>query len=357
MIAVAIQEESIDPLLHPFLNATDEAESQRVLTELLRQHADPVIRRLLRAKLQVSFYGAGNSANHDEAEELYSEVIAQLLTDLRACQNNPAEKPINYLAGFVARLTLNACYQQLRSKYPQRHNLKNKVRYLLTRQPGFALWEKQPYGLLCGYEVWREQKRCHSPRLQEICDDPARFAQQEFPQRALHHLNPAALVAAIFNYVGHAIELDSLVNLLAVLWGVNDQYESLDDKRADGTTRLPELADPQADVASEVSNRLFLQHLWEEICTLPVKQRSALLLNLRDERGNSVVPLLPAVGIASIGQIAVTLELSPQEFARIWYDLPLEDSRIGELLGLTRQQIINLRKSARERLARRMKAL
>jgi hypothetical protein len=35
--------------------------------------------------------------------------------------------------------------------------------------------------------------------------------------------------------------------------------------------------------------------------------------------------------------------------------LPLDDATIAGLLGLTRQQVINLRKSARERLARRLK--
>ena len=43
-------------------------------------------------------------------------------------------------------------------------------------------------------------------------------------------------------------------------------------------------------------------------------------------------------------------------FAELWNDLPLEDSAIAQLLGITRQQVINLRKTARERLARRMRA-
>ena len=44
-----------------------------------------------------------------------------------------------------------------------------------------------------------------------------------------------------------------------------------------------------------------------------------------------------------------------EEFGEIWNELPLDDKRIAALLGLTRQQVINLRKSARERLTRRMK--
>jgi hypothetical protein len=43
------------------------------------------------------------------------------------------------------------------------------------------------------------------------------------------------------------------------------------------------------------------------------------------------------------------------QFAELWPQLPLDDATIAGLLNLTRQQVINLRKSARERLARRLK--
>jgi DNA-binding CsgD family transcriptional regulator len=42
------------------------------------------------------------------------------------------------------------------------------------------------------------------------------------------------------------------------------------------------------------------------------------------------------------------------ELARIWKDLPLADQDIATRLDLNRQQVINLRKSARERLGRRL---
>jgi predicted DNA-binding protein (UPF0251 family) len=48
------------------------------------------------------------------------------------------------------------------------------------------------------------------------------------------------------------------------------------------------------------------------------------------------------------------MELSTEELAALWNDLPLEDLRIAEMLGISRQQVINLRKSARHRLARRV---
>ena len=110
-----------------------------------------------------------------------------------------------------------------------------------------------------------------------------------------------------------------------------------------------------ADPAWRTENRMFLQRLWEELQQLPKNQRAALLLNLRDASGQGCITLFPATGIATGRQLAAALELSPETFAEIWNDLPLEDARIAELLGLTRQQVINARKSGRERLARRLK--
>ena len=81
----------------------------------------------------------------------------------------------------------------------------------------------------------------------------------------------------------------------------------------------------------------------------------ALLLNLKDATGRGCIGLFPASGIASIRHLAAAVEIGAEEFAALWNDLPLDDARIAQLLDLTRQQVINLRKSARERLTRRLR--
>jgi hypothetical protein len=97
--------------------------------------------------------------------------------------------------------------------------------------------------------------------------------------------------------------------------------------------------------------------LWQEVCQLPRRQRLALLLNFKDARGQDLVSLLPYTRTATIEQIAEAIELPLAEFLKLWNKLPLEDVTIAELLGATRQQVINLRKCARERLERRMSAI
>ena len=66
--------------------------------------------------------------------------------------------------------------------------------------------------------------------------------------------------------------------------------------------------------------------------------------------------LFSLVGIATLHQMATVMELRWENFVALWNNLPLPDAAIAEMLEITRQQVINLRKSARERLARRMAA-
>ncbi|HEX2272049.1 MAG TPA: hypothetical protein VHH35_21080 [Pyrinomonadaceae bacterium] len=100
-----------------------------------------------------------------------------------------------------------------------------------------------------------------------------------------------------------------------------------------------------------------LKILWREICQLPRRQRVALLLNFRDPHGQELISLLPYTRAATIEQIATALEFPLDQFLRLWNELPLEDLAIAGLLGGTRQQVINLRKCARERLDRRMRVV
>ena len=97
-----------------------------------------------------------------------------------------------------------------------------------------------------------------------------------------------------------------------------------------------------------------IERTWLEIVDLPVRQRVALLLNLRDERGDAAITLLPALRVATIRQIADVLEMPADELAELWDELPIEDSVLATRLGVTRQQVVNLRKCARERLVRRL---
>ena len=346
----------IDARLLPYIHATNEADSERMLYSLVSECVEPVIRQVIRSKLRVYFDRDGRASNNPDAEDLYSETLLQMLARLKECKANPKDKSIGDLRGYVAVVSYHACYEYLRLKYPQRHNLKNKLRYLLTHQPSLALWENESGDLLGGFTGWRDRTKtpARSDRLQQLLNDPSAAMRATLPRGDFRRANQADLAAAIFKHTNHPIELDDLVDIVAGLFGIKDRAEqSARDEDADPLARV---AQQGSDVASEVDNRLFLKWLWEEICQLPLRQRMALLLNLRDDQGGGIAALLPVTGVASIRQIAAALEMAAEDFARLWPRLPLDDASIAGLLSITRQQVINLRKSARERLARRMKA-
>ena len=72
--------------------------------------------------------------------------------------------------------------------------------------------------------------------------------------------------------------------------------------------------------------------------------------------GVNAITLLIVLGVTTVDNIAPIVGMTAPELAGVWNELPLDDLTIAERLGVTRQQVINLRKAARERLARRMAA-
>jgi hypothetical protein len=93
--------------------------------------------------------------------------------------------------------------------------------------------------------------------------------------------------------------------------------------------------------------------LWAEIRELPRRQRLALLLNARDPAGDSVLRLLIESHVVTAGELARALEVRESDLESLLCRLPMRDLAIADWLQLTRQQVINLRSAARDRLARR----
>ena len=331
----------IDILLDPLLAEASDEQVDQLLSQLITVHAEPVIKGVIRFKLRLNSYSETQRA---ETDDIHQEVVLQLLAQLQRFRKLPSGHPISDVRGMAAVIAHRTCARWMRRQFPERHALKNRLHYLLTRQRGFALWQDRDGRFVAGFAVWREQEK----PARNLTELPAhiRALKSDKPQQL------AETVASLFNYLGGPIEFDELVSGLAAIQGISDQpIESLADD--EDAALEPPSAEP--DQAWRIEKRIFLQRLWEELQQLPVNQRAALLLNLKDASGFSCITLFPATGIATLRQLADALEISAESFAEVWNDLPLEDARIAELLGLTRQQVINARKSGRERLARRLK--
>jgi len=327
----------IDALLEPLLTATTDEHADELLSQLIAGHAEPVIKGVIRFKLR---FNSHQETQRAEADDIHQDVVLQLVGQLQRFRKLPETHPITDVRGMAAIIAHRTCARWMRRQFPERHALKNRLHYLLTRQRGFAIWDDDSGKSIAGFAIWQQQKKAAVRKLSDVAAH-IRKSQQL-----------AETVASIFDYAGGPIEFDELVTAVATIQGVSDQpVESLADDGDGGF----DPATPDPDPAWRIEKKMFLQRLWDELTQLPVNQRAALLLNLKDASGFGCITLFPAIGIATIRQLAAALELSAERLAELWNELPIEDARIAELLGLTRQQVINARKSGRERLARRLK--
>jgi len=343
-----MRDASMDQLLLAFIEATDEEQADRCLASLIDEHAVLIIKEILGSSLR--FYLDNNgAASTPDASDLFNDIIANLLSRLRHIRSDRAKGAIADFRGYIAATAYNACNLYLRQKYPRRSRLKNRLRYLLSHDVAFAIWTNEASGLICGVAQWRDKAAPATQRLfEKIRQDPAEWIQTAgLPSVGIDRAQLSSLLHALFQSCGSPIKLDELVNIVADICREKDQP----DEPLDTVMNLPA---PILDFESILEQQDMLALLWQEVCDLPYRQRLALLLNFKDVRGQDLVSLLPYTRTATIEQIAEAIDFPQVEFLKLWNKLPLDDLTIAELLGATRQQVINLRKCARERLERRM---
>jgi DNA-directed RNA polymerase specialized sigma24 family protein len=336
-----------DPVLLPFLEAEDPEAAREALGALLESHATPLLRAVTRRQL-------GGAAPVQEGQDLEDVVAGALLRLAEQLWSLYGERsaPIESFAGYVVTTAQNACHAFLRRRQPERARLRSRLRYLLTHDPELALWEGAA-DPLCGLVAWRG--RAASPeaaqRLGEMHGRVAADAGDGRPRsRALAF---ARMVRELLARAGGPCRVGELLTILEDVLGVASgppaSSEGLSNES--GEITVASLERSAVDVAEQ---RDYLERLWAQIRLLPRHQRVALLLNLRDAAGRGMIGLLPLIGLATQAEIAMVLEMAPPRLEAVWDELPLEDEWIARELGVTRRQVINFRKCARERLWRRM---
>jgi RNA polymerase sigma factor (sigma-70 family) len=350
---VLVADSQTDVILLPFLKATDEREEAGQLNRLIAEHLEPTIRRVLGRKLHAYVPRGEITFKNPDVEEVYNEILLKLIKRLRELKGGAGGKPINNLRSYMAAVAQNTCDEYLRRKHPQRYYLKNKVRHYLTGHDEFALWKDDDGELLAGLSVWGG-KRADFPTPYKLSGTAEETWTSRLHSLKAHRLELGELLNFIFQAAGGPLELDELVSVIARLWVLEDRpAESFDE----GENPLSEqLASAQAGPETVAEYQELLRLLWHEICQLPRRQQIALLFNLRNPYGVNVITLFPATGVATFEQMAEALGIPAEQFEETWARLPMDDLSIAEYLGATRQQVINLRKNARDRLLRRMQA-
>jgi len=342
-----IKQDRSDDMLASFLAAKSEAISDDFLRTLIDEHAEPIIKKILRSKLRVSLNGRGTQQNQD-ALEIAGDLRASIISTLRALRENPNQTAIASFSDFVALKTYSACADYFREQHPQRWRLKSLLRRRLRQNPRFALWQAEDKRWYAGFSGRGEngfQAEEHSAPgpFTHSMDGKLRDAQKTSDE----------FLSVLFARSGRPLVFDEVVRIAAETWHIHDPpTESIDTDLSEKDHPFRSL-EPRVDLALE--QRLFFEQVWREVCQLPLLQRAALLLNLRDSRDGGVISFLPFLGVASKEELARLMEMPYEDFQKLWSELPLDDSRIAQLFGITRQQVINLRKTARERLTRRMR--
>ncbi|MEO6049934.1 MAG: hypothetical protein ABIP78_01200 [Pyrinomonadaceae bacterium] len=338
--------EMLNGLLREFVLAPD-AESDRALETLYQQGVEPSASAILRYKLRVSLRADDDGYSNQIGLELLSEVKAALFPVLRCMRSEAKPDKIENFSAYVNAAALNAYRQYLRDRHPNRLRLRNKIRYILARRIGYAVWKDNGGIWLCGLAEWQEHgiQKVSSARIEGL---EAPFQGHTYEQLD-HNAKIISVIESIFEMSKAPIVFEEIVSLV---WDSLDQREAQSVSETDGV--LDHVPSKLRDVGQQLDDRQLLDRLWEKTCTMPLRHLRALFLNLRDENGDNLIALLPQLGIASIRQIAAALEYEPEDFAKLWAELPLDDLTIAERMGLTRQQVINLRQSARASLRRGM---
>src|ERR1041384_1544590 len=153
--------------------------------------------------LRFYLYNNGAASTQD-ANDLFNDIIANLLSRLRHIRSDRAQGPIADFRGYIAATAYNACNLYLRQKYPRRSRLKNRLRYLLSHDAAFALWSNEAFGLTCGFAEWRGKVAPTPQRqLEKIRQDHGEWVQNAGLQSVgIDRAQLSSLLHAIFEWCG-----------------------------------------------------------------------------------------------------------------------------------------------------------
>jgi DNA-directed RNA polymerase specialized sigma24 family protein len=354
----------IDPLLLAFLRTADEQEARQHLDELIA-HAAPGIATVTRSSRT--------------PEDAFQETTYRVVKHLQQLRTYPNGHAIGNYIHYVQVVASRVVKEQVRQEHPKRRSLVDALRHVLKREPSLASWESNG-SRLCGLALWRDQQpgRTRSERLTRLLDEPRTFVDEVSPGCDPVNVNHVDLLKQLFTWIGHPTRFDEMTKIVCGLKRIEDLHPVAVGEVA-GRGLSEWLPDNRRRPDEDAEWRAFLERLWAEIERLPRLHRLAYLLNFT--AGDGQLELFWIYGIASIRRIGAALQITEDEFARVWpaltlndevrqraqtcqgYDdkfavlwqyLPLTDVALACLLQASRQKVINLRRAAGDRLSRLM---
>lgn len=311
----------------------------------------PLIEKIVGAHMHNLLGSPTHFSQLQDIPDVRQEIIIRLLTYFSSLRQQTEPKIVKDLNAYVATVCYNCCYEYKQRKYPQRFRLKKKLQYLFTHHSSLGIWQDETQEWFGGLRDWggdlKHWQIQSQQRTQQLLNDPLPRALQDVIDPTLRKKSAVEQVVELFNWSNQFIHLSDLITIFQKWWNLTDETVQFDEYFIQ---QPPDVL--KVEIALESSHKL--KAVWSEITFLPLPQRRVLLLNLRDSIDRELLTLLPALKIASLREIAATLEISPDNLGRVWNCLPLNDQQIATHMGLERRQVINLRRTARERLIRRV---
>ncbi len=354
-------------LLQRCLDCPDNARFHQLLEKLVRDHATPLFRSAIAAKL----------SDTEERESVYGEAtkrFADKVTLLRARRGHglplhsdpkiaearkklaESSADIREFGPFCRMLARQAFSDYLEEKRPERRRLGHRLRFLFEHQPTLIKWSAEGE-VVCGWSEWRQAGATvkASSRLVQLEKEPKHVAEEVLKGQHPDQVRLAFLVGSLLLWIGHPIPFQTLVDALIDILSLHEPvrasgFTSQDEN--DSSDAYSDIADPAQDVEQQLQARAALQLIWERIRVLPLAKRRALLLGMRGQNGESALKMMPSLHVAGHREIAEALEMPWEEFAKLWAELPLDDARIAQLAQTTANNVRVQRHDARERLAK-----
>ncbi|HYX29582.1 MAG TPA: hypothetical protein VE863_13530, partial [Pyrinomonadaceae bacterium] len=160
------------------------------------------------------------------------------------------------------------------------------------------------------------------------------------------------MVSELFDLTEAPIEIDTVVNILAIVLRLEDHaVMSLGDSPEAETSRR--INEPVSDNLSADPQRL-LRSLWDAVRRLPPHQRDAFCFRFHDHSGDDLFTLLIATRIATLTEIGQAFGRSEQEILRLRSLMPMDGATTASELNTSRSEVHRWRFRALKRLKKEL---
>jgi hypothetical protein len=333
--------------------------------------AEPIVQGIVRDKLGVTLSQSDARRDNEDALDLVQNIFSELTERF---QSEGSE--IRDVAAYTAVVAYHACAQYIRNRYPEHARLKNKIRYFLSHEPGFAVWETPEGDVCCGYSGSPRDGQSLDRARQALLGSHEDISEVLFGRSAGAFEGVKALdsmrfpdwrkvVDRIF-YAIAPMQLDQLISILSALFRVKEQPKESGERLG-----------KNAQFDRRIHHQELMQMLWMILQDFDHRWLMAFLLNLpgftKEARGE--IDAFETSEAATRQEIGILLAMNGDEYSELGYQtehwapdpgdhatrmcaawpfLPREDMHIAKALRCRTQQVINLRAVAVQKAALRL---